>query len=718
MEIIILVATVLVFVFIAAFVFYSGPYKPSNKYFCLLIAAIILWIASLYFSNNILSQALFWTRMTFVASAFLALFLIEFVLVYPEDRKISFLDQVTLFTPCLFIVGLLFTDKIIKSITYIETGTGVQQGGLYYLFMLFFISYVIGAIVILVKKFTHARGLLRARLLYLLTGLSISLLIGTSTNMLIPFFFKIDTLNVYGPYSTIVLILFTSYAIVRHKLFNIRLVIRKIVVYSVLLAMVFGIYTTVTFIITSYLPISRAGSNFLAAIIIAFGFEPLRNWLQSATEKYLFVSEYKPSEELQKLTSTLSNVVDLDEALRQVIQRLILSMKLARGAALVLAPNEKHKVMVRRIQEINFPNPQRLMDEQFNPIVVYFQHVPHICLTSELQQEIAESALGARHKKLLTTSREESPSVVDAQLEGYKKEAVKLLNKLKVEVVVPILVKDQLIGLLYLGGKLSNDGFYEDDLNFLSVVGSQTGSAIEKARFYEEDQLKSEFVSIASHELLTPTTAIEGYLSMILDENMAKVDPKAHEYLQKVYESSKRLSTLVKDLLSVSRIEAGRIKIEPKPFDLAELVQQQVDQLIFKAKDANLTLTYARPKKEVTVFADPDRTAQAVVNLVGNAIKYTKQGSVKVEINEQAKQVEVAVIDTGMGIKPEDREHLFEKFQRVNTTETAGIIGSGLGLYITKSIVELMNGVVTVKSTYGKGSTFAFTLPKKRTNHK
>ncbi|HEY6072705.1 MAG TPA: HAMP domain-containing sensor histidine kinase, partial [Anaerolineales bacterium] len=232
---------------------------------------------------------------------------------------------------------------------------------------------------------------------------------------------------------------------------------------------------------------------------------------------------------------------------------------------------------------------------------------------------------------------------------------------------------------------------------------------------------KSEFVSIASHELLTPTSTIQGYLSMILDEGMGKVDPKAREYLERVRVTSKRLTELVQDLLNVSRIESGRIKVNPQPLNLLETLRQVVEELTPQARDKGLALHLEDPSriesKVITVFADPERVRQVLVNIIGNAVKYTPKGGVTVSIERLPRAVRVNVTDTGVGMSPEERKHLFEKFYRVQNEATRGISGTGLGLYITKNIIELMGGTITVESTAGKGSTFSFTLPVTETKH-
>ena len=688
-----------------------------NRSFALLSIIIATWISLdfMLYQKGLAVFQTFLNRLDLSAICMMVVALSYFVTLFPKElfRLSKLLIYVIFIITTVLISIIMFTDKIISYAFIEDYGSNFNTGSLFFIFAIFASIAAIYSVVVLVIKYRKYSGIEKQQVKYILYGIAFLTFFNLTFNLFIPIFTKSFIYGRFGSYSAIFLVGFIAYAILKAHLFDIRVIIRKVFLYTSLLSIVFGTYTAFAFLLTSFLPLNQTISSFLAAAVIAFGFEPLRNKLQSITEKYLFVADYNADQELKHLTETLSSVVDLDEALRQVIQHLARAMKLSRAAALVLVRDSKDAVTVRRIQEVAFPGAQRLMTEEYLPIVTLFLHEPRIRLVDLMQQEVDEQAVDDKTIKQRVNNDAHRDLVQGVSDKVLKKQALALLKKAKVAVVVPIMVKQKLIGLLYLGEKLSNANFFEDDLNFITIVGSQTGSAIEKARFYEEDQLKSEFVSIASHELLTPTTAIEGYLSMILDENMAKVDPKAREYLQKVYTSSKRLSALVKDLLSVSRIEAGRMKIEPKMFDLGEVVQQQVDQLVFKAKEAGLTLNYIRPKKEAMVFADPDRTAQAVVNLVGNSIKYTKQGSVTIELLDRPRHIEVTVTDTGIGIKPEDREHLFEKFQRINSADTTGIIGSGLGLYITKSIIELMNGVVTVKSTYGKGSTFAFTLPKK-----
>jgi len=228
----------------------------------------------------------------------------------------------------------------------------------------------------------------------------------------------------------------------------------------------------------------------------------------------------------------------------------------------------------------------------------------------------------------------------------------------------------------------------------------------------EVEQMKQELISIATHELRTPITGIKGYLDMILEGDAGPITGDAKEMIEEITKINQRLADLVDDLLNVGRIEQGRIEFRPVAMDIAKLIEEVVKELQIQAKEKNLELRFEKHEME-QVKADPERTRQILINLIGNAIKYTVHGSVTVHLGKNEHQVIVAVEDTGMGISKEDRQKLFEKFYRVKNEKTRQITGTGLGLWITKQLVEKQGGKIWVESAEGKGSTFHFSLPRR-----
>lgn len=247
---------------------------------------------------------------------------------------------------------------------------------------------------------------------------------------------------------------------------------------------------------------------------------------------------------------------------------------------------------------------------------------------------------------------------------------------------------------------------------FLSFTLKLWDYVLRYRKMKELDQMKDEFISMASHELRTPVTGIRGYVSMILDGTITEAE-KIKEGLEMVKGATERLAVLVEDLLNVSRIEQGRMKIEASPTNIIPIISNIVKELDVQAKEKNIKLEYKNiPDNLPFVNIDPDRMRQILINIIGNAIKYTKQGSVEITTEIKEKNIlELRIKDTGVGMSAKDREKLFSKFYRIQNKETAGITGTGLGLWITKKLVELMKGEIYVESIEGVGTQFILKFP-------
>lgn len=231
-------------------------------------------------------------------------------------------------------------------------------------------------------------------------------------------------------------------------------------------------------------------------------------------------------------------------------------------------------------------------------------------------------------------------------------------------------------------------------------------------RLKEVDQMKDEFISMASHELRAPITAVRGYLSMILDGSVGPVSEGAKKILDTVSMSSKRLADLVEDLLEVSRIEQGRMKLTLAPVDVQEVISASITELAISAKEKGLELKEQKWEGDLPkISADKDRMRQIIVNLLSNAIKYTLSGSVVITTLVKDGFVEIRTRDTGIGMGAQEREHLFEKFYRVKNDKTAKIIGTGLGLWITKQLIEIQKGSIRVDSIENVGTEIILQFP-------
>ncbi len=230
------------------------------------------------------------------------------------------------------------------------------------------------------------------------------------------------------------------------------------------------------------------------------------------------------------------------------------------------------------------------------------------------------------------------------------------------------------------------------------------------------ERSREEFFSIASHELRTPLTAIRGNTALIQQFYADKLkDGELEEMIADIHDSSTRLIKIVNDFLEVSRLELGRIEYKKEIFDLVPLIENISKELEPVASEKKLYLKFEKPEISLpSVFADKDRTKQILTNLIGNSLKFTKEGGVTISVSQEKDFLKISITDTGMGISKENQELLFRKFQQAGESIFTRDVtrGTGLGLYISKLIVEGLGGKIYLESSkVGKGSTFAFTLP-------
>lgn len=305
-------------------------------------------------------------------------------------------------------------------------------------------------------------------------------------------------------------------------------------------------------------------------------------------------------------------------------------------------------------------------------------------------------------------------------------------QQIKSLLMLPIQHRVQLSGVLVLASSKKADQINREEIEFGEIITrlidlsfrlQDTESSLIKitqqvyemnAKLHQLDKLKDDFVSIASHELRTPMTAVRSYAWMALNRSDVPLSEKLKKYLSRTLISTERLINLVNDMLNISRIEAGRVEINPQAFNIAELATDVLSEITPKASEKNISL-HLLDSKPPLVFADSDKVHQVLLNLLGNSLKFTPNGgSITVSFFADGKDVDISVKDNGVGITREDLAMLFKKFSKLDNSYVAMATsgGTGLGLYISKSLVELMHGRIWASSDgVGKGSTFTFTLP-------
>jgi signal transduction histidine kinase len=293
----------------------------------------------------------------------------------------------------------------------------------------------------------------------------------------------------------------------------------------------------------------------------------------------------------------------------------------------------------------------------------------------------------------------------------------------RARLAAPLFSGDDIVGLLVVrrrtpGACLANT------VDLMKTFAAQSALAIQNARLFREiddkgrelelaSRHKSQFLANMSHELRTPLNAILGYTELILDNIYGEAPEKMRAVLERVQTNGKHLLGLINDVLDLSKIEAGQLTLSLNDYSLAELVQGVYVAVEPLASRKNLALTTKVEKGLPAGRGDERRLAQVLLNLVGNAIKFTDKGEVAIEASAANGAFNVAVRDSGPGIAADDQVKIFEEFQQVDNTSTRQKGGTGLGLAISKRIVELHGGRIQVDSELGKGSTFTIRLPVK-----
>ncbi len=243
------------------------------------------------------------------------------------------------------------------------------------------------------------------------------------------------------------------------------------------------------------------------------------------------------------------------------------------------------------------------------------------------------------------------------------------------------------------------------------VIERTADLAAAKERAESTDRLKTAFLASMSHEVRTPLNSILGFTGIMLQGLPGPLNAEQSRQLGMVQKSARHLLDLINEILDLSKIEAGQLEIEKKPFNVRESVEKVVNLVAPAAGNMKLTLTSVVSPDVGELTGDRRRFEQVLINLLNNALKFTKKGQVCVECAIDGRDLVVRVVDTGIGIRPEDLGKLFHPFQQIDTGLNRNHEGSGLGLSICKKLVEMMGGGISVESAWGVGSTFAYRLP-------
>lgn len=693
---------------LGAIVFLRNPRSKLNITFFIFSLDISLWSFAYYIwqISETAAGALFWSRVLMAFAIFIPVFYLHFIytLTGNEKRKRYFL----LFSYLIFAVVLVadvFSPYFIGSVRPIMNFRFWPVAGpLYLLFLALWISLMIYNVFFLYSFQRKSAGYLKIQIKYALLGFVIGL-IGGITNYFMWFGIPIPP---FGNVLVTAYVALNAYAIIKHRFFDIRLILARTISFTVLTitlavayALFFGVLSSL--LINSEMQIKTIAISTVIALAMAFSFQPLRRVLEMASDKIFFKGGYDSARLLSRLGSIMSVNIELKPLTSQVLEALIKEMKITKGAFVILGEGiaSIYDVIDQGFKEKPFLSYQEV--SAFLPFI----------------EPVIFDDLEENHLKIL-------------------------MRNMDIALVRTLKVKNGVVGLLFLGTKESGEIYSDQDLKVFEILAPEMAVAVQNAMSYDKikkfnvvltqevnkataelrganqklqvlDRLKDDFVSIASHELRTPMTAIRSYAWMALHRSDVPLSKTLEKYIARILISTERLVNLVNDMLNISRIESGKIEIVPEPVDLLSLVRDIVDEVYYSKSEEKKIEFVVVDKPVPKAFADPEKLRQVFLNLVGNSMKFTPNGGkITFDFFSDGMTVEISVSDTGVGMSKEDLSKLFQKFSRLDNSYTAAATsgGTGLGLYISKNLVELMHGKIKATSEgAGKGSTFTVTLP-------
>lgn len=497
---------------------------------------------------------------------------------------------------------------------------------------------------------------------------------------------ELSMATIMGVYMCFILFpLAVAFAILRHQLFAIDLVLKRTVTYSLLGVLLVGLYALTSMFAHWLLGPQSETTHVVATTLLIVAVIPLHKACLYVMDRYFFREPYSFTDVVTRFAEDSADLRDPDRLMALYLAIL--------GSAL----NPSYAAIVLRDPAsgtLAVGASSGLPEAALEPLKDFLQANPEVAPPGAF----LERALGAAW-----------PGTI-------------LIGGLKAQ--------DDVLGVVVVGERKSDLEFAPQDKLLLANLSHQLGLTLRNASLFAEalqrnqqleamnrtlrelDQLKCDFLNATSHELRTPLASIIGYSEFLEDGVGGELTPDQAHFVSQIQEGGLRLKRLVEDLLDFTRLESGTLQLVPREADLAQSIRQVVHALQPQLRAARLRIEEPTLDGSLSLTFDPERIEQVLFNLLGNAIKFTPEGgTLSVSLACDPTEARVAVRDTGIGIAPEHLPHLFDKFYQVDPGSTRRFGGLGLGLSISRSIVEAHGGILSVESTPGSGSCFSFTLP-------
>lgn len=715
----ILVISAIACLFLGGLVISQDIKKTSNLLFAAICVCFAVWAASilLFLEAGSIEVAFFAAKTFYVVAGLFPGLLLLFALIFPEHKKVALTTQIP-----IILAGVAMTALLVISPQFVvgdiilgqySNYAAVDQYS-YILYSSYFVTFFFSAMFVAFRKFAVYKGNLRMQAGLYAFGILLNSVPGFVTNLFLPYYGVYDYIWV-GPAASVFFLSLTTYGIIKHGLFDIRLAAVRTTTYAFSLLTLVVIYYLVAYLLSATFlqrdlntDFSVSPLNILLALVLTLTFQPVKRFFDNVTDKIFFRNDYSLERAINQLGDATANENDLRQLTSNAQRLLFDTLKPTFLTFSIIKPSDHPGV--ENFVTGSFPG---------DPGVVS-------------QKIIAITDKRAESDDVLFSS-----SVKNSSLRG-------LMEKYEIAAIVLFRTKHELNGYALVGEKQSGSAYRKKDWQLLNTAADELALAIQNALRFEEirafnrtlqdkvdeatiklrrtnaklqelDEAKDEFVSMASHQLRTPLTSVKGYLSMVLEGDAGELRPSQKKLLEEAYAGSQRMVYLIGDFLNVSRMRTGKFMLEYSESNLAGVIDEEIDQLRATAEGRNMNFIYEAPKSFPSARLDENKIRQVIMNLIDNAIYYSKPGgTIKVELYTQDEQLMFRVKDNGIGVPLKEQKDLFEKFFRATNARKVRPDGTGLGLFMIKKVVLAHGGTIIFSSHEHKGSVFGFTLPMKR----
>lgn len=615
-------------------------------------------------------------------------------------------------TVAMFILD--FTDLLFSGVIPGEPPTPIPNFGIIFFFGLYITTLIMG-IWQLRADMSRAQSVNeRRRYALLIAGIIPIVLLAPLTSFVLPNVFGVNQFVVATPLYAFIFTSLVGYAIVRHGLFDIRLATVRTIAYALSLLSLAGIYYVIAYVVSltffkgeTTAEVSLGPVNILLAIILSFIFQPIKRFFDRATNRIFYKDNYKSEDFFTQLSNVLTSTINLRGLLERASKEIATTFKAEQVSFFLYYTNgSSHHTSAGTQGHSKLPIHDAYLLDKF-----------------------------AERDELRIYIRDLMPDDDPVK---------RMLYSHKIALVMPLRHAGTITGYVLLGDRKSGN-YTKRDLNVLLTVSNELVIAIQNALSLHEikelnatlqqridvatkelrssnaqlkhlDEVKDEFMSMASHQLRTPLTSVKGYLSMVLDGDVGEVSPQQGKLLTEAYNSSERMVRLIADFLNVSRLQTGRFILERHPVDLQDIVHHEVESLKLIASSHNVNLKGDIMRSPAVVRIDAAKIQQVIMNLIDNAIYYSPASStITISLQKDAEnRIEFRVIDQGIGVPVADQSKLFTRFFRAKNARKQRPDGTGVGLYLAKKVVTAHGGTMIFDSIEGQGSTFGFRLPAPR----